>query len=72
MIYRLGGFPLTALVLASLSCVLLSGGARAEEGTLDGAGVTIIPHIHPEAAPRYRVTLQVTTGDPSDPPAKRA
>jgi flavin-binding protein dodecin len=48
--------------------------ARASQllSTLEGAGVTVIPHIHPEAAPRYRVTLQVTTGDPSDPPAKRA
>ena len=45
--------------------------------TLDGAGVLVIPQIlHEGAAPRYRVTLQVTaaSADPPDvsssPPAR--
>lgn len=38
-------------------------------GTLDGAGVLVIPQIlHEGAAPRYRVTLQVTAGNPDAPP----
>ena len=41
--------------------------ARASESlrTLDGAGVLVIPQIlHAGAAPRYRVTLQVTAAVP--------
>jgi flavin-binding protein dodecin len=36
--------------------------ASASVGTLDGVGVLVIPQILNGAAPRYRVTLQVTAG----------
>ena len=45
--------------------------ARASESlrTLDGAGVRVIPQIlHAGAAPRYRVTVQVTAGAAETPP----
>ena len=54
--------------------------ARASQSlrTLDGAGVLVIPQIlHEGAAPRYRVTLQVTAASPdaasieSGPPPPR-
>jgi len=42
--------------------------ASASVGTLDGAGVLVIPQIlHEGAAPRYRVTLQVTASNPDAP-----
>lgn len=40
--------------------------------TLDGVGVLVIPHIHPEgSAPRYRVTLQITGSDAGHVPPSR-
>ena len=46
--------------------------ARASESlrTLDGAGVRVIPQVlHAGAAPRYRVTVQVTAATPESSPA---
>lgn len=70
-----GGAPITVEFVGASDATIAEAvrhalaSASRSVGTLDGMGVLVIPQIfHEGAAPRYRVTLQVTAGNPDAPP----